>query len=162
MARRREPADPRQLTFQPPTLADTRSLAKAPAGPAPTRTKAVKWTHLVKTGTRLDEDTIDRLDDACQRTGLGVQGVWESAINYYCDQVGVPAEMPPGSERDPIPRSGTPVADPDSLTLVTARLTPNTRARIVAGCHMEEQGGQEFIPAALNAWFDHLDEADAP
>jgi hypothetical protein len=126
--------------------------------PNPGRTKAVQWTQLINTGTRLDEDTIERMDDACQRTGLGVQGVWEEAINYYCDQVGVPAEMPPGSEREPIPRPTVPAADPDSLTLVTARLTPNTRARLVAGCHQQGQGGQEFIPDALNAWFDHLDE----
>jgi hypothetical protein len=134
-------------------------LAQPRTRSAPTRTKAVRWTDLVNTGTRLDEDTIERLDDACERTGLGVQGVWEEAINYYCNQLGIPAEMPPGSERDPLPRPSAPAADPDSLKLITARIAPNTRARLVAGCHMEEMGGQEFIPAALNAWFDHLDES---
>ncbi|MEV0236796.1 hypothetical protein [Nonomuraea sp. NPDC050786] len=125
----------------------------------PARTKAVRWIDLINTGTRLDPDTMERLNDACDTTGLGLQGVWEAAINYYCDQLGVPAEMPPGSEREPIPRPSTPPGDTEQLKLVTTRLTPNTRARLVAGCHVEEQGGQEFIPAALNAWFDHLDES---
>jgi hypothetical protein len=153
---RRRSTDPRQVTFQPPGDGK-RSLAQPRTRPAPTRTKAVRWTELINTGTRLDEDTIARLDDACDRTGLGVQGVWEEAINYYCDQLGIPAEMPEDSDMT-VPRPTEPAADPASLKLITARITPNTRARLVAGCHVEEQGGQEFIPAALNAWFDHLDE----
>ncbi|TMR87810.1 hypothetical protein [Nonomuraea basaltis] len=153
---RRKSTDPRQVTFQPPTPGG-KPLAKPQTRRAPARTKAVRWTDLINTGTRLDEDTIERLDDACQRTGLGVQGVWEEAINYYCDQLGIPAEMPPGSDMT-VPRPSVPAADPESLKLITARLTPNTRARLVAGCHLEELGGQEFIPAALNAWFD-LDES---
>ncbi|MEV4079173.1 hypothetical protein AB0J43_02620 [Nonomuraea fuscirosea] len=157
---RRNSADPREVTFQPPGGDDTHSLAKPRTRRrAPARTKAVTWTDRINTGTRLDEDTIERLNDACDRTGLGVQGVWESAINYYCDRLGIPAEMPPGTEREPIPRPSEPPADPDSLQLITVRLAPNTRGRLVAGCHLEELGGQEFIPAALNAWFDHLDES---
>jgi hypothetical protein len=157
VARRR--TDPRQVTFQAPGD-NARSLAKPRTRRAPARTKAVRWTDLINTGTRLDEDTIARLDDACERTGLGVQGVWEEAINYYCDRLDppIPAEMPPGSENEPIPRPSQPAADPESLTLITARLTPNTRARLVAGCHQKGLGGQEFIPAALNAWFDQLDD----
>ncbi|MCF6467323.1 hypothetical protein FAF44_02700 [Nonomuraea sp. MG754425] len=133
---------------------DSASLAK----PRTARTKAVGWTDLVNTGTRLDEDTIDRMNNAIEHTGLGLQGVWEAAITYYCDHLGIPAQMPEGSEKNPIPRPSTPAADPDSLTLITARIKPNTRARLSAGCHLEGLGGQEFIPAALNAWFDHLDE----
>jgi hypothetical protein len=134
-------------------------LAKPRTRSAPARTKAVRWTDLINTGTRLDEDTLSRLDDACERTGLGVQGVWEKAINYYCDQLGIPANMPEHSDTT-IPRSTSPAADPNSLKLITARITPNTRARLSAGCHQQELGGQEFIPTALNAWFDHLDESD--
>ncbi|MEW1847668.1 hypothetical protein AB0392_57750 [Nonomuraea angiospora] len=156
VARRQRP-DPRQVTSQQP--GDNASLAQPRTRSTPTRTKAVKWTDLVNTGTRLDEDTIDRMNDAIERTGLGLQGVWEEAITYYCDQLGIPAKMPEGSEKDPIPRPSAPAADPESLTLITARITPNTRARLIAGCHQEELGGQEFIPAALNAWFDHLDES---
>ncbi|TMR10236.1 hypothetical protein ETD86_40390 [Nonomuraea turkmeniaca] len=154
MARRRT-TDPRQVTFQPPGESSKHSLAQPRT--RPTRTKAVKWTDLINTGTRLDEDTIDRMNDAIGRTGLGLQGVWEAAINWYCDQLGIPTKMPPDSDKN-IPRPTAPAADPDSLTLITARITPNTRYRLVAGCHQEEQGGQEFIPTALNAWFDHLDE----
>ncbi|MEU7855161.1 hypothetical protein [Nonomuraea sp. NPDC049141] len=162
MARRRT-TDPRQVTFQPPggtpgSLAQPRTRR-----PAPARTKAVRWTDLINTGTRLDEDTIERMNDAVEDTGLGLQGVWEEAINYYCDRLdpAIPAELPPGTEKDPVPRPSEPAADPDSLTLITARLTPNTRRRLLSGCHQEKLGGQEFIPAALNAWFDHLNESDA-
>ncbi|MFI7136189.1 hypothetical protein ACIBQ1_61845 [Nonomuraea sp. NPDC050153] len=155
MARRR--TDPRQVTFQSPD--EGRSLAQPRTRSTPTRTKAVKWTDLINTGTRLDPDTLERLDAACEITGLGVQGVWEEAITYYCDRLGIPAEMPEGSEKEPIPRPSAPAADPESLTLITARIKPNTRARLIAGCHHEELGGQEFIPQALNAWFDHLDDS---
>jgi hypothetical protein len=134
-------------------------LAEPRTRSGPQRGKAATWTNRINTGSRLDEDTIERMNDAIHRTGLGLQGVWEQAINYYCDQIGIPAEMPPGSERERIPRPSEPLADPESLTLITVRLNPNTRARLVAGCHLEELGGQEFIPAALNAWFDHLDES---
>ncbi|SEU46885.1 hypothetical protein [Nonomuraea wenchangensis] len=99
------------------------------------------------------------MDAACENTGLGVRDVWEQAINYYCDQLGIPEQMPLDNAHDPIPRPSEPAADPSALKLITARLEPNTRARLIDGCHLEGLGGQEFIPQALNAWFDHLDQS---
>ncbi|MGR6921232.1 hypothetical protein ACU635_43910 [[Actinomadura] parvosata] len=156
MARRRQPADPRQVTFQPP--GDDRASLAGPRT-RPSRRKSLQWTDRINTGARLDEDTIARMDEVCEHTSLGVQDIWESAINYYCDQIGIPAELPPGTERERIPRPSEPAADPESLTLITVRLLPATRARLVAGCRQEGLGGQEFIPDALNAWFDHLDQS---
>ncbi|WP_188194872.1 hypothetical protein [Nonomuraea sp. SYSU D8015] len=160
MARRQRP-DPRQVTFQPP-IPGTHALAQPQtrSGPNPVRTRAVQWTKGINTGTRFDQDTIERMDLACARTGLGLQAVWEAAINWYCDRLGIPAEMPPGSEKAAIPRPSERAAE--AGTLITVRITPNTRARLVAGCHRTGLGGREFIPQALNAWFDHLDETDQP
>ncbi|WP_146615540.1 hypothetical protein [Nonomuraea aridisoli] len=45
-----------------------------------------------------------------------------------------------------IPRPSEPTADPELLKLVTARLTPNTNRRLVAGCHQQEQGARTSSP----------------
>ncbi|NRQ34477.1 hypothetical protein HII36_21855 [Nonomuraea sp. NN258] len=158
MVRRREPTDPRQVTFQSPD--NSEPLAKPRTRSTPTRTKKAQWTQLINTGTRLDAHTNERLDNVCASTGLGLQQVWETAINYYCDQFDppIPKTMPDQTDLD-IPRfTRRASVDEEEETLVTARITPNTRARLVEACHRQHEPGRVVIPAALNAWFDHLDK----
>lgn len=135
-----------------PAKSSAESLTSRRATPA--RGRVATWTNLHNTGTRLDKATDDRLTKAAQRTGVGVQAIWETAINVYCDKLRIPKEMPEDAElKIPTPKKN----NMGGGKLVMVRLTRNTRARLVEGCLREDLGGRPFISDALNDYFDDLD-----
>ncbi|MBB5140494.1 hypothetical protein HNP84_010262 [Thermocatellispora tengchongensis] len=94
---------------------------------------------------------------------MGLQDVFELAINTYCDALEppIPANMPADANlkvpRDPHqPPPGTPVDRPTVKPSAVVRLERNTRARLVAACEQEEMGGKAIINDAIEAYLDEL------
>ncbi|MEV6157903.1 hypothetical protein AB0L53_46950 [Nonomuraea sp. NPDC052129] len=119
------------------------------------RVREVQWTNLHSTSARLDPDTDDRLTAAVNRTGQGIQGAWEEAINFFADQNGIPEEMPANADLE-LPSPAEYRTAGHGFARATVRLTTNTRARLAAVASRLGLGGSECIVEALNAWFDDL------
>jgi hypothetical protein len=132
---------------------------------APQRSRQPVWTKLKPTKAYLLEDTDARLTTACESHGIGLQDVFEAAINSYCDTLNppIPEQMPEDSDLS-VPRDPdfVPGVSRDRTTRqVVVRLTSNTKARLVAGCKQERLGGTDFANDALNHYFDQLGIPDA-
>ncbi|WP_336214720.1 hypothetical protein [Nonomuraea sp. LPB2021202275-12-8] len=121
----------------------------------PMRVREVQWTGLHSTSARLDPDTDDRLTVAVARTGLGLQGAWEEAINFFANQRGIQEEMPANANME-LPSPAEYRTAGQDLARATVRLTTNTRARLAAVASRLGLGGSECVVEALNAWFDEL------
>ncbi|SDJ53793.1 hypothetical protein SAMN05421869_1115 [Nonomuraea jiangxiensis] len=119
------------------------------------RVREAQWVNLHVTSARLDQDTDERLSAAVERTGQGVQDIWEEAINFFADQNGIPEEMPANADvKLPSPTEYRTAGQ--DLVHTTVRLTTNTRARLAATASRLGLGGSECVVDALNAWFDEL------
>lgn len=158
---RKTDTDPRQLAFIEPDSSMLAIPRTTRPNPTPERRRVATWMNLINTGTRLDEATNRRLTATCKATGEGLQDVWESAINFYCDKFfpPIPKEIADLTDLE-IPRftRTSHSSDEDHGTLVTVRLKQNTRARLVEACHRVRENGGVVITDALNAWFNHLDK----
>ncbi|WP_424533705.1 hypothetical protein ACOZ38_25550 [Sphaerisporangium viridialbum] len=130
---------------------------------APTRTRKPVWTTRKPTIAHLYEDINDRLNDALESTGFGLQDLFELAIDAYCNDLNppIPEQMPEDSDLK-VPRNpnadlpGTP-SERVTVPPAVIRLMPNTRARLVAACKQEQLGGKDVINDALLAYLDRLD-----
>lgn len=147
-------------TFQPPGQTSTRSLAQPRTRPPPTRTKAVRWKDLINTGTRLDPDTHQT-----PRRRLRTHRPGRPRHLGTSDQLLLRPDRHPradaGARRDGHP---TPQRANSRPRIAQARHRaphsehqPPPRRRLPPA----RAGGQDFIPDALNAWFDHVGIPDA-
>ncbi|GAA4088352.1 hypothetical protein [Nonomuraea soli] len=158
--RKRTPdqADPTEL--HPLEPQEPAQSAEPPTGRA-RRTKQPVWTERISTGFRLTEEAEDRLTLANERTGLGPQQLVEAAINRSCDELGIPEQMPPGSDlkmpRHLPARTGEPGRQ--DRPLISIRLSRNTRARLVAAVDREQRYAYDVIEDMLT---DYLDKLNAP
>ena len=59
-------------------------------GTKKTRSRTPQWTKRVVLTTRILPATNTRLTAACEKTGLGPQGLVEDALNNLFDQIGIP------------------------------------------------------------------------
>ncbi|MFI9553659.1 hypothetical protein [Nonomuraea endophytica] len=147
--------DPRRAVASAEANAEPESVPAKRRPPA--RGRVATWTNLKSTGARLNRATDWRLTKAAERTGQGVQDIWEAAINAYCDRLGIPQKMPDdASTKLPSPER---YQERGGLKLVVVRLTHNTRARLAEACIRQYLGGGEGIVEALN---EHFDEVGIP
>ena len=107
------------------------------------------------TKVMVKDATSERLGREARRLKRTAQSVVEESINRYASRHGVPETMPAGSPVA-LPRVGRANAHRGTAS-ATARLTGNTRARLVSVCEQQSRTASEVIDEALSDYFDHLE-----
>ncbi|TDD11315.1 hypothetical protein [Nonomuraea diastatica] len=103
----------------------------------------------------IKDATSERLGRESKRLKRTAQSVVEESINRYASRHGVPETMPADSPVA-LPRTGRANAH-GGTTSATARLTTNTRARLVSVCAQQSRTASEVIDEALSDCLDHLE-----
>ncbi|MEV0307840.1 hypothetical protein [Nonomuraea fuscirosea] len=104
------------------------------------------------TKVMIQHATSERLKREAKRLKRSAQSVMEESINRFASRHGVPETMPAGSPVT-LPRPGR-ASTHGGTASATARLTENTRARLVAVCVQQSRTAAEVINEALDAFCD--------
>jgi predicted DNA-binding protein len=107
------------------------------------------------TKVMIKDATSERLGRESKRLKRTAQSVVEESINRYASRHGVPETMPVGSPLA-LPKPGRPNAHRGTVSTI-ARLTENTRARLVSVCERQSRTAGEVIDEALNEALDYLE-----
>lgn len=146
----------RTQTGRPTTKAPAAQTNTQAEGPRRTKRPTPKRSLVV----RITPQTDDRLTYANEKTGLGISGIVEAALNDYFDYLGIPKDAKP-----PLNPDGTrPVRErtvkkrtrrhPDEIDDVTIgpRISERTDDRLTVACLSMGTGPQDMVETALRAW----------
>ncbi|MER7365989.1 hypothetical protein [Nonomuraea wenchangensis] len=107
------------------------------------------------TKVMIGDATSERLGRESKRLKRTAQSVVEESINRYASRHGVPETMPGGSPVT-LPRTGR-ASRHGGTASATARLTANTRARLVSVCELQSRTASDVVDEALSDYLDHLE-----